>query len=255
MIKNKKIINFFNKLFKLIELYFIVFLVLFIISIFIDIPFFKNNMLLFGVVPFGLLCFIKLFCPNALIDYHSFKFTFNFDFKNFDDFITFLDSKVKKVKLTKIDEQLDNVVLYTRTSNLASLREYYVVFDFNKINDSAEDAISNMSEILRNITQNIDNKRIEKYICGFFVCVKKENEVFHEIINDEWIIPIGEGNTIGDLLIVGCSFEKKKLYFITPKTLNTRFSRYSGNPLLFLFKRVIKIMNLKIKNVKEKTRL
>lgn len=254
MIENKKIVIFLNRLFRLLEVYFIVFLVLFIISIFIDIPFFKNNMLLFGVVPVGILCFIQLFCPNALIDYHPFKFTFNFDFNNFDDFITFLDSNAKKVKLAKMDEQLENVVLYTRTSNLGSWREYYVAFDFNKINDSAEDAISNMSEILRNITQNIDNKRIEKYICGFFVCVKKENEVFHEIINDEWTIPIGVGNAFGDLLIVGCSFEKKELYFITPKTMNARSSKY-GNPLLTLFKRIIKIMNLKIKKAKDKIRL
>lgn len=150
-------------------------------------------------------------------------------------------------------EQQNNVMLYTRTSNLENWREYYIVFDFEKINGSAEKTINKMSEILIDITRNIKDKCISEYLCGFFICVKKENEVFHEIINEQWNIPIDEEGKVGYVHIVGCSFEKNNAYIIRPKVMEARYNH--GNPSLWLFKQIKKIMNFKIKDAKDKIRL
>ena len=248
MINNKKIINFFNKLFILIGIYYIAFLAVLIASIFIEMPFLEKYGYLFGVIPCAIGCFIMFFCPGALIDHHPIKYTFSFNFKNYGDFITFLDANMKKFKLERLNEQKDDIVLYTRTSYFRNWQEYYIAFNFDEISESAEEAICNMSEILSDMTRNIKSTWRTSYVCGFFICVNKENEVFHEVINEQWSIPISE-----NVYTVGCSFEKKNVYIITPKV--AQYSRHGGNPLLFLFKRIRKIMNFKIKNAKEKIRL
>lgn len=101
MIKNKKMIKFFNKLIIVFGFYYIAYLVVTITSIFIKIPFFEKYGVLFGVIPFGIVLFIILFCPEARIVQHPIKYTFNFNFENYDDFISFLDTNTKKAKLEK----------------------------------------------------------------------------------------------------------------------------------------------------------
>ena len=253
MIKNKKLIKLFNKLILLIGVYYIAFLVVVIVAHFINMPFFEKYINLFGLIPFAIALFIIFFCPEALIVQHPIKYTFSFDFKSYRDFILFLDSSTKKIKLEKWKEQRDNVTLYTKKSNLGSWREYYIAFNFEEINESAEDAIFKMSEVLRDMTRNIKDKWISEYLCGIFICVKKENEVFHKIINEQWNIPIDEENLVGYGYIVGCSFEKENAYIIWPKVVKPRYN--SGNPSLWLFKQIRKIMNFKIRNAKDKTRL
>ena len=253
MIKNKKLIKFFNKLILLIGAYYIAYLMILIVSIFVKMPFFEKYGVLFGVIPCAIGWFIILFCPNALIEQHPIKYTFNFNFKNYSDFITFLDANAKRVKLEKWKEQRGNVVLYTKKPNLSSWREYYIAFNFEEINESAEDTIFKMSKILRDMTRNIKDKWVAEYLCGFLICVKKENEVFHKIINEQWSIPIDEEGKVGYGHIVGCSFEKENAYIIWPKVVEPRYN--SGNPSLWLFKQMRKIMNFKIRDAKEKIRL
>lgn len=240
MIKNNKIVKIMNKTLVLMLGYFIVFTIVLIISSFINIPIFNDYGFLFALIPCIITLLIIILCPNAYLDPNPPKYLFNFDFKNYDDFIGYLDNRMNEIKLTKYKERKDKVVIYSGTLYNGDWREYYVVFKFKEIEGSAQDVVTNMLKTLDNMTKEIKDVWRCRYHYIFFVCVEKENDVFHEIVNNQWIST--NDNEYCFLQIAGCSYEKNIMYITLPKKIYICMSEQ-----LFLLRRIKIIMKLKRK--------
>ena len=238
--KNKKIIKIMNKILILMSWYIVIFIIILIMSAFINIPFFNNYGYWFIVFPCVVVLLIIILCPDARLDPNPPKYLFNFGFKNYNNFIDYLDNRMNNVKLTKYKEKKDKIAIYSGTLYNGDWREYYVVFKFKEIKGLAEDVVSNMFKTLDDLTKDLKDVWRCRYHYIFFVCVEKENEVFHEIINNQWTST--DDNVFCFLQIVGCSFEKKIMYITLPKMFY-----YRRSDQFFLLQRIKKIMKLKRK--------
>lgn len=240
MIKNKKIIKIMHKILILMFWYLTIFTIILIISAFINIPFFSNYGYWFIVFPCVATLLIFILCPDACLDLNPPKYLFNFNFKNYNNFVNYLDNRMNNVKLIKYKEKKDKIVIYSGTLYNGYWREYYVVFKFKEIGGLAEDVVSNMFKTLADMTKDVKDVWRCRHHYIFFVCVEKENEVFHEIINNQWTFT--DDNVLCFLQIVGCSFEKNIMYITLPKMIY-----YRRSDQFFLLKRIKAIMKLKKK--------
>lgn len=170
---------------------------------------------------------------------------FNLDFKNYNDFISYLDNNVSTIKYKKYDlNDYNNFVIYylVRKGIVYDRVEYFVVFKTEKKEYSKKDFNNKVKDIRRLIKNDIKNclgiKIIETTFLSecFILLVDKENDDFIKLMNTNvW------GGYRHCFLISGYSFNSKLLYMTTQK--DGQYINY-----LHVRNRFLKVMNLKSKD-------
>ena len=177
-----------GKIVKIIKLFLIMYIIIFLILLFslnvswIKTPSFFENItiieaLILLSIPIIICFFIVFIDSNSSKTIKLEQYAFELPFTNNDEFMTFLKNKMKKGKFNE-HIQKKNLEVYFKVSFTETIQTSCSVFKIKSIKDYSSELVFN---IIENINRN--RKRYLVYYHIIFICVERDEELYEDLIN------------------------------------------------------------------------